>query len=85
MKQMKAVVDRIEGNKIVLINYAGQTIELVVGQFPIALHEGDVVKLRFRRGILVNIALDVQSRQSLEKRIAKKLALIRKGKHLDLP
>jgi hypothetical protein len=85
MKQMKAVVDRIEGDKIVLINHARQTIELEVGRFPVALHEGDAVKLRFRRGILVNIALDVQSRQSLEKRIANKLALIRKGKHLDLP
>ena len=80
---VKAVVDRFEGDKAVIL--VGEEEEQLVvdrGKLPAGTKEGDWLKVDVEDDVLIQAELDPEATQSAQARIADKLASLRRGDQL---
>lgn len=80
---VKAVVDRFEGDKAVIL-VGDEEEQLVVdrGKLPPKTKEGDWLKADVQDDVLLAAELDPQETASAQARIADKLAALRRGDQL---
>jgi len=80
---VKAVVDRFEGDKAVIL--VGEEEEQLVvdrGKLPPGTREGDWLKADVQDDVLLSAELDPEETARAEARIAEKLAALRRGGQL---
>ena len=81
---VKAVVDRFEGDKAVIL--VGEEEEQLVvdrGKLPAGTKEGDWLKADVQDDVLLSAELDPEETANAQARIAEKLAALRRGDQLQ--
>jgi len=81
---MKAVIDRFEGDLAVLWMNDGQE-QMVVPRksLPRGAKEGHWLQVEVANGKLISAVIDKEETARVRKRIAEKLARLRRGNHLE--
>jgi len=82
MMNVKAVVDRFEGNKAVIL-VGDEEEQLVVdrAQLPPGTREGHWLRVEVRDDILTRAEIDEEETARVKARIATKLDRLRRGEH----
>lgn len=77
--KVKAVVDRLEGDKAIVL-LGGREKQLVVARdrLPPGAKEGQWLKVKIENGVLVAAELDEEETATAKRRIAAKLAALRR-------
>jgi hypothetical protein len=80
----KAVIDRFEGSLAVLSLKDGQE-QLIVPRksLPRGVKEGHWLQVEVAEGKLISALIDAEEFARAKQRIAEKLAMLRRGGHLD--
>ena len=81
--RVKAVVDRFEEDKAVLL--VGDSEEQLIVEraaLPPATLEGDWLQVEVKDGVLLGAEKDEDETEAVQARIAEKLARLRRGDHL---
>jgi hypothetical protein len=79
----KAVVDRFEGDKAVML-VGDEEEQLVVdrAQLPSGTREGQWLQVEVRDDVLIRAEIDEEETARMQARIATKLDMLRRGEHL---
>ncbi len=75
----KAVIDRFEGKQAILL-VDEKPLGVLIEQLPKNSKEGDWLKIEIENGKLNKAEIDKDENEAAKKRIADKMAILRKGK-----
>jgi hypothetical protein len=84
MEQVKAVIDRLEGEQVVLL--VGDTQDRVLSNralLPAGAKEGDWLKVEILNKRILSAVIDVEGTAAARRRIDEKLDALRRGDHLN--